>query len=81
MEGNYILIRGTKVYFKEYQKSESVYLSTSLAMRPYATEDTPAQPYPLMVGPSTPMEPISETISGSNSTSSHHAKYYGTYET
>jgi len=40
--------------------------STSLAIKPYETEDTPGQPYPSIVGPSRPSSPISLMIFRSN---------------
>lgn len=45
----------------------ATYLSISLAISPYATLLTPAQPYPLIVGPSRPTEPISGMTLGSYS--------------
>lgn len=36
------------------------YLSTSLAIRPYETLDTPAHPYPSMVAPSKPSSPCEQ---------------------
>lgn len=42
-------------------------LSSSLEISPYPTEDKPAHPYPCIVGPSTPICPISRIMEVSNS--------------